>query len=163
MSLNGRWVGKPSQLLNAPLYLFYMIVLVVAYPGAIWLASVSGINYEAFLAPTVLYSVGGLLWTFLKTYCHRFTIDPKLGRLIEETGVLNKHKDVLEIFRVKDQVVIKSLYKRVLGLGDVVVHTSDKTTPVIKLTGFKDPDSIEENIRFLADKFRTEKGVREFD
>lgn len=84
-------------------------------------------------------------------------------RLLCHSGVLNKTTEELELYRVKDVKEYKPLLYRLVGLGNVYVSSSDKSTPITYLLAIKDSKEVRENIRKLSDTRRDLKRVREID
>lgn len=84
-------------------------------------------------------------------------------RLLCHSGVLNKTTEELELYRVKDVKEYKPLLYRLVGLGNVYVSSSDKSTPITYLHAIKDSKEVRENIRKLSDTRRDLKRVREID
>ena len=78
-----------------------------------------------------------------------------LGTLYEVTtqrlrihkGVLGRSVDELELVRVKDVGVEQDLGDRVMDTGDVILTTTDKDTPMLRLKNVADPHAVKEIIR----------------
>lgn len=49
------------------------------------------------------------------------------------------------------------------GLGTVVLHTSDKTHPVIEMRAIADANELREKLRKIVAEARQKRGVREID
>lgn len=67
------------------------------------------------------------------------------------------------MYRVKDQTVIQPLALRIFGLGNLVLITSDQTTPTITLSAVRNVHTLVELIQQATLKSRKEHGVKEFD
>jgi hypothetical protein len=53
--------------------------------------------------------------------------------------------------------------QRLVGLGTVVMVTSDASTPTLVLPGIPDSLAVMDKIRHEVDRVRRERGVRELD
>lgn len=132
------WTGRPSQITNLGTYVVCGLVTltvvgaVVAVPYALW----------QFLV--VKYQVYELTSQRLKM--HR--------------GVLNKKTDELELYRVKDTRFDQPLFLRLFGLGNVVIVSSDATTPASMIPAIANGSELREQLRTLVEKRRDEKRVR---
>ena len=68
-------------------------------------------------------------------------------RLTVDTGLLGKRSDSIELFRVKDVAVKKSVLQRGRGVGDVVVYSTDQSDPTMRLEAIPKPDEVAALIR----------------
>jgi hypothetical protein len=50
-----------------------------------------------------------------------------------------------------------------VGIGDIVLSTSDTSTPIVTLADIRDADSVRERVRGLVEQRRDAKRVRELD
>lgn len=81
-------------------------------------------------------------------------------RLRVQSGLIGKRSEQLELYRIRDVSVRRSLPQRARGCGDVIVASKDDSTPKLLLAGVKDPDGVAETIRAAARKSRERAGVR---
>ena len=81
-------------------------------------------------------------------------------RLFIRRGVLVKHLNELELYRVTDVRVDQGLVQRLLGVGDVTILSSDDSTPAVTLAGIEDPQETKETIRTHYRAARRREGVR---
>jgi uncharacterized membrane protein YdbT with pleckstrin-like domain len=84
-------------------------------------------------------------------------------RLKNTRGVFNRITDDLELYRVKDTHFQQTFWQRMGGIGDIVLSTSDTTTPTVVLADIKDAEGVRERIRGLVEQRRDAKRVRELD
>lgn len=80
-------------------------------------------------------------------------------RLRVESGALRKKSESLDLWRVKDVTVKKSMTQRTRKCGDVEVVSADASTPKLTLVWIQDPDSIAEQIRQASREARQRQGV----
>jgi uncharacterized membrane protein YdbT with pleckstrin-like domain len=100
-------------------------------------------------------------WKWLVVRCRRFEITTERLKLIQ--GVLNQDIDEIELYRVKDTRVLRPLWLRLFGLGNVVLETSDRTHPNSVLPAIKDAMEVRETLREHVENLREQKRVREVD
>jgi uncharacterized membrane protein YdbT with pleckstrin-like domain len=131
------WSGGPSQWMNLPLYLICIIFSWLVIPA--------------------LYAI----WKWIE---QRFiTFELTTERFRQKSGVFTRHTDELELYRIKDTELHEPLYERIFGLGTIILHTSDKTSPVIKIGGVKNAEALRQLIRDSVESLRKRRGVRELD
>ena len=117
-----------------------------------------GHNWPAWLS---LIPVGvGLffllaVWVKIKSYNYRLTNQ----RLLVRRGLMAKHVDELELYRIKDVIVDQGLMQRILGYGTVSVVVADETTPEVPLHGVPNPVAVKETIRTHYRAARLREGV----
>lgn len=71
-------------------------------------------------------------------------------RITIASGFWTKLRDDIEIFRIRDVVVQQSLYQRLVGIGDLVVKSTEgRTEEVHTLRGVPDPVGVSEKVRTL--------------
>ena len=81
-------------------------------------------------------------------------------RLKVQTGMIGKRSEQMDLFRVKDVSVRRNLAQRARKCGDIVVASSDASSPKLLLSGVKEPDEVAERIRTAARGARQRAGVR---
>jgi uncharacterized membrane protein YdbT with pleckstrin-like domain len=101
------------------------------------------------------------LWRFLVVKTWKIEITDQ--RLIEEKGVLSKKTDELELYRVKDIRLDQPFFLRLVGLSNVILVTSDRTNPIVRIPAITDGKNLREKLRAAVDIRRDKKRVRETD
>jgi len=129
--------GSPSQITN---FAYYILCLLLSF---------FGIGVIMFLV------------RFLKTKFTRYEISEE--RIIETTGVFSRNTDETELYRVKDIRLEEPFFLRMFGLSTILLVTSDKTSPIIALSGVKNGNSLRNTLRGAVEARRDIKGVRERD
>jgi uncharacterized membrane protein YdbT with pleckstrin-like domain len=131
------WNGSPSQVINLPIFilcgLFFWLVVPVFYG----------------------------LWKYLVVKFTQYELSSE--RLKIRSGVINRKLDELELYRVRDYKLDQPLSLRIFHLGNIVLQTSDRTTPTVVLRAIHDAESVRESLRTHVEACRTKKGVREID
>ena len=119
--------------------------------------------YLLWLLPLAWAGVGLLaafwLWLTIKTW--RITVSNH--RISEEKGVLTKNTHELELYRVKDIVLNEPFLLRLVGLSNIVLVTSDRSTPVFVIPGVRNGKQIKEKLRLAVEERRDVKCVVERD
>lgn len=127
------WQGTPSQWQNFGWWLASL--LVIPLPWAIWKAIVIK-NYQITLTRQ---------------------------RLRIRTGVLSKHNEDIELYRVKDWTLGEPFWQRMFGSGEVEVISSDRTAPELQLSWIRGAGEFVEKLREAVEAVRDKKRVREVD
>jgi len=85
-------------------------------------------------------------------------------RLFIQKGLIAKHIEEIELFRVKDATVHQSIFQRILGFGKINILTTDDTTPRIEMIGIPNPVDVKETLRtyYRASRKREKVHVAEF-
>jgi uncharacterized membrane protein YdbT with pleckstrin-like domain len=160
--------GGPSQIVN---YSRYFICLI--FFGAAVLAPTIWIKVFAAQVPQYkgIYMLCSKIFFFvpiimafsawLKVRSHRYVITTE--RLKETDGVLSKTTEELELFRVKDITYVEPMLLRMFGCGNIILDTSDRSTPLVVLEAIKNARPVMELLRKNVQIMRVKKGVREID
>ena len=118
-------------------------------------------NLWAWVACVLVIPIPWVLWRALVTRNTRYVLTDQ--RLKNTHGVFNRITDDLELYRVKDTHFQQTFWQRMVGIGDIVLSTSDTTTPTVVLADIKDADGVRERVRGLVEQRRDAKRVRELD
>lgn len=65
-------------------------------------------------------------------------------RIFCEKGLLNLHEEEILLYRVRDLELKRSVGQRIFGVGSVLVHSSDKTMPILELKNIRSPKEVKE-------------------
>ncbi len=133
------WSGRPSQIVN--LYAF------------IWCGLLFLLVVPIFVA----------LWKWITIQCVRYDVTNQRFRVIQ--GVFSRRTDELELYRIKDTTLIQPFWSRIFSLANIVMTTSDMSTPSasIKAIPFEDAKQLRETLRSHVERLRERKRVREVD
>lgn len=71
-------------------------------------------------------------------------------RVMRRTGVFSIHWDEIELARILDYEVSQPFYLRVLGLGNLTVVSSDKSTPRLRILAQPHVRELRDGIRELV-------------
>jgi uncharacterized membrane protein YdbT with pleckstrin-like domain len=94
-------------------------------------------------------------------WCIRYEITTEELRHIH--GILRRRHGYIELYRIKDFQVDRPLVYRIFRLGNLIVYTSDKTSPVFRLKAIRRPEEIYTILRERVEQNRRDKHVFEVD
>ena len=161
---------RPSQLINLGHFFVVLLLIPILFisnetvrefiplefiPDNI---TVHILKLPVYLFMAALLNLG---YHILKTRCICYEITPE--ELQYCSGILRRKHEYIELFRVKDFQVDRPLIYRFFGLGNLVIYTSDKTTPVFRLKAIRKPEEVYTVLRGLVELNRKEKHVYEID
>lgn len=130
---HNEWIGGPSQWQNLGWWLACLLVLPIPYA----------------------------IWKWLVTRSTVYTLTDQ--RLKFTRGVFTRVTDDLELYRVRDTSFEQSMFERMVGLGRIMIFTTDETSPVISLAYIHDAEAVREKLRGLVEARRDAKRVRYLD
>jgi uncharacterized membrane protein YdbT with pleckstrin-like domain len=147
---------------------FYLNRLILGVLGALvglilaWIMSHSPRVWYAypFLALSAA-SLGLLAWVWLA--CRTTTYRLTTQRLRRSMGILNRRIDDIELYRVRDTVLEQPFGLRMIGLGNILVLSSDPSTPRMTLYGVHSAEALRESIRLHVERVRNRLGIRAMD
>jgi len=153
------WRCSPSQWSQWPTYLG-AILLLIAFIGLAVVSRTQDWAPWTMWAFLIAQAVPVLIiaWTFI----HIATVQYELTseRIRETTGIISRNLEEIELYRVKDINVRRSLPQLILGAADVTLHTSDTTRPTLELrwlAGFREKH---ETIRTHVERARLRHRAR---
>ncbi|KAF0804382.1 PH domain-containing protein [Alloalcanivorax xenomutans] len=141
------WTARPSQWLNVPTFFVVAVAVPLSVVGLPWPFSMVGL---VFVPPA--------LWSYLVVRCTRYTLTPRHLRI--EFGVLTRHTEEVELYRIEDTGLSAPFFLRLVGLGNLYVLGSDRSTPRINLQAVPDTESKRQQLRDQVEAARRAKGVR---
>jgi hypothetical protein len=146
------WKGTSSQWLN--LGPFSLALLLIA--GTV----MGGVFYPLAFA-ALIFPLIWILWRYLVIRCETYELTSQ--RLKITKGVLNQTSDEVELYRIKDVLVERKWWMRMLGLGSLHLETSDRSLPSITIPAIPDAINLRESLRKEVESVRDRKRVRELD
>jgi uncharacterized membrane protein YdbT with pleckstrin-like domain len=112
-----------------------------------------------FVIAAVPVAIVGWKWLVVANTQYELTTQ----RLRTRSGVLNKHLDELELYRVRDYKLEQPFFLRLFSLWTVTLTTSDKSHPLVVLRAIPRGDTLREQMRTHVEAARMRRGVREVD
>lgn len=106
----------------------------------------------------ILVGIGLLLNAWYKTAALRYRLTTQ--RLFVTTGLIAKHEEEVELYRIKDVTVRQGLLQRVMGIGTITVLSTDDSNPRIQLFGVNRPMDVKETLRTHYRAARKREGIR---
>jgi uncharacterized membrane protein YdbT with pleckstrin-like domain len=115
---------------------------------------------------TVLWVVLSLgLWLFIcwtRTLGCTYRVTTR--RIVVESGVLSKRLEQIDLYRIVDYTVERSLGQRLLGTGNLLLKTLDKTSPELNIRNIKaDVVVLYERLRIATEADKVRRGMRMVD
>ena len=123
--------------------------------------------------PAVVQGVGGVLLAILtlgisllvqwfRTRGVHYKITTQ--RIVIERGMLSKRMEQIDLYRIVDYVVERPIGQRMMGTGNLILESMDKTTPEVRIAGIKtDVMALYERLRFATEQEKRKRGVRVMD
>ena len=89
-----------------------------------------------------------LAWRMAVLKSHHYRISNQ--RITVESGVFSKRIEEIDMRTVEDFQLVQRFVERLLGIGDITIVSSDRTTARLTLIGLPDPRSLRELVRTAA-------------
>ena len=131
------WSGSPSQVTNMGTFILMGLLFWLVVPIFV------------------------IVWKYLVTKNVRYELTSQ--RLRMRTGVFNKKLEEVELYRVKDYRLDQPFFLRLFSLGNIIVESSDMTTPIFGIHAIADAEAVREKIRAAVEERKEAKNVREFN
>ena len=150
------WRGTPSQWTNFGSYLFCLL-----------LAAGVVAAYYLVTPPQPLILLGLILpfvWAlsrWIATRCHRYEITSE--RVKMTTGLLSRRTHEVELYRIRDYSVVEPFWLRLVGCGDIVLVSADRSTPQFVLHAVPHATTLKDQIRTHTEQMRQRRGVRDLE
>lgn len=85
-------------------------------------------------------------------------------RIVVETGLLGKRLEQIDLYRVNDFTVERPFLQRLMGTGNILLKTMDRTTPNITIANIKtDVVALYEELRRNTEQAKAQNSVRVVD
>jgi hypothetical protein len=88
----------------------------------------------------------GWLYFWITTNTTHYLVTSQ--RVLVETGLLSRRTDTLELYLIDDINLEKPFGQRLMGTGNIIFHTQDRSTPELRL------DRLPLNVRELYEQMR---------
>jgi len=161
---------RPSQIINLETFLLTILVI----PVILLMNEILKQHLPTLFIPVKLaiyiyrlpiylgaFALLNLAYQILRVYCIRYEIDSEEFKYY--SGVFSRKHEYIENYRIKDYRIERPLIYRMFGLGNLIIYTSDKTTPVFHLYAIREPEEKYKILRGLVELNRREKHVFEVD
>lgn len=110
-----------------------------------------------------------IIWTDKKRYFGmpisftRYSIVEKPGmwvKIFYDTGFLSTRHEEIHAYRVFDISLRQTLVDKLFGVGTIILHCKDVSTPYFHMINVKNPFKVREIIAEIVERERAEKGFR---
>ena len=155
-SENILWRGTPSQWTN-----FGAFLLCLLLAGAVIALYLVITPAQPFILLALALPLLWALCLWIATSTERDTLTSERIRIT--TGLLSKTTQELELYRVRDYKVVEPFWLRLVGVGHVVLTSSDRTTPQTTLRAVPQVAALKDQIRTHTERMRQRRGVRDLD
>ena len=150
-----------SQWINTKWYSLGITGVVIFLYGCLKF-STENWNFLFYLSLIGLVFCGGFI--FYHYLQLKFKIFKISNQRIEKTeGIISRTTTNLELYRVKDLKLNRSLIQRMVGIGSIELYTSDQSDHSFSMNGIKNYEEIYRTIRHHVESTRIARGVREVD
>jgi uncharacterized membrane protein YdbT with pleckstrin-like domain len=149
------WKGTPSQWTNFGTY-FFCLLLSAGIVAAYFLWKPEPLLFTGLAIPFVMAFA-----RWLQTRCQVYEITSE--RIRTSTGLLSRTTTELELYRVRDYTVEEPFALRLIGRGNLVLQTSDRTNPRLVLHAVPTVNALKDQIRTHTERMRQARGVRDID
>lgn len=103
-----------------------------------------------------------LIPAYLEAKSKSYRITTK--RVVVETGIFGKRLEQIDLYRVSDYTVDRPFSQRLLGTGNLILRTVDRTTPELGIDRIKtDVVALYERLRQATEADKAARGVRLID
>jgi membrane protein YdbS with pleckstrin-like domain len=110
------------------------------------------LNFWTFISCIFIIPIPFAFWNWLQVKCTKLTLTNQ--RIIMSAGVFSKLTHEVELYRIRDVAVEEPLLYRLFGLGHIVIYSTDKASPTVRLMAFKNPHWLKDKIRESAEYYR---------
>ncbi|MDP3071240.1 MAG: PH domain-containing protein [Opitutaceae bacterium] len=150
------WHGSPSQWTNLGSY--FLCLLLAAAIGALYLVVTP-------VQPLILAGLGlPALWAlcrWIATRTERYELTSE--RIRVRTGFFSRTTHDLELYRVRDYSTVEPFWLRLVGVGHVILTSSDRSTPQTVLRAVPRVAALKDLIRIHTEHMRRRRGVRDLE
>ena len=149
------WKGCPSQWTNFGVY-FFCVLIAVLIMAAFFLTAAGPLVLVALIVP-----LGYIMVRWLETRSNVYEITTERIRLT--TGVFSRRSNELELYRVRDYTVDEPFWLRLIGRGNVIIESADRTSPQFVIHAVPGAAALKDQIRTHTERMRQLRGVRDFE
>lgn len=96
-------------------------------------------------------------WVYLRSTLYIITAE----QIIWEHGVFSRSRDYVELYRVVDYDERRSFMQMLLGIKTVVVHSTDRTTPCLRMAGIRRQEDLVGTLRERVSYNRQRMNIHE--
>lgn len=102
-------------------------------------------------------SIGGNIDLSLPQYNYTLTSE---RLFIVKKGYVAAKKEEIELYKIKDVAVKQGLKDKIIGIGNIEIHSVDESTPILLIKQIKNPEEIKEAIRSAVKSAKQKMNMR---
>ena len=158
------WSGTSSQMLNFGVFILggFVFALLLFILIMFWKQLLEMGTMAMVLAFVILISpLAYILTKVLLIKAVKYEISSERIRIT--TGIFSKQTNAMELYRVKDYTLNEPFFYRLFHLGNIVILTSDHSTPQIFMRAIPSARQLMDELRKYVELRRDLKKVREVD
>ena len=158
------WKGHSSQVLNLKSFLACGLIALFLLAALVMMVRVNETIPSLFLWTDLLLllvPLGFLLREWLKLQSRVYELTTE--RFLITRGIFSRQTDTMELYRIKDLTVLQPFFLRLFSLGNIVLQTSDRTTPIFVIEAVSAPKELSDLVRKQVEACRDRKRVGEID
>ena len=156
MEDNSKYLGEekviceisPSQILNLRPFIFSLAGVAAVVTAAV-------LADQPLLYVLLVIPIGYGIWKWLEINSMKLKITDQ--RIIFRHGVLNKQTNETELYRVRDSSIEEPFFYRMFGCGNIIIYTTDEAEATLKLTAYKKPHWVKDQVRNYSEICRQKK------
>jgi uncharacterized membrane protein YdbT with pleckstrin-like domain len=95
-------------------------------------------------------------WLLVRSRVYEITTE----RIKTTQGIFSKRTDELELYRVRDTATVQPFIYRVFNKGNVILNTTDATTPVLTIECVPNAEALRDELRQAIESCRDRKRAR---
>jgi uncharacterized membrane protein YdbT with pleckstrin-like domain len=149
------WKGTPSQWTNFGTYVFSLLLAGFVL-AAFFLTNAGPLVLVALVFPAL---IAGIRWLQTRSRVYEVTSE----RIRVSDGIFSRRTSELELYRVRDYTVIEPFWLRMIGRGNIVIESADRTTPELVIHAIPGVNALKDQIRTHTERMRQVRGVRDFE
>ncbi len=153
---------SPSQAIYAPYYaahgLAFILIIFAGIQSMRLFPADAHVLWWCEIIASALVILGVFTHAISVTFT-RYTLDSK--RLTMRYGFIGRSIKSLELFRIQDVNFLQSWWQELLGIGSLVILTSDQYHPREILVGVRNGAELREQLTGAATAIRRSTGIRE--
>lgn len=138
----------------------YALVKNFKYLLLVLIATFLGLFFHGYCLLFAIVLLGFSFWKIMKTVTTSYFLYKEV--LIVKSGIIAVRFDFLELFRVKDYRVTRSMVERFLGLMSLTLYTRDISSPTLFLPGIK-VSELPDQIRDFVQESRIKNHIFEIN
>lgn len=162
MEENTIWQGSPSQVINISSFVVNGLAAIAIIAAVVFSSQyVGGLIALGAAMMLLIFPVGAALWRWSDTKARLYTLTSQ--RLRIKQGVFSRREDELELYRVDDISIEQPFFLRLFGVANVVLASSDRTTPRTIIPAVGASDQLRDKLRSCIEECRDRKRTRVVD